>query len=48
LSTEAAQSALEAAGRLPPAPRHASPCSQPLARLRLASFSVRSMRRACC
>src|SRR6266446_5876359 len=29
-------------------PRHASPCSQPLARLRLASFSVRSMRRACC
>jgi hypothetical protein len=29
-------------------PPHASRCSQPLARLRLASFSVRSMRRACC
>ena len=29
-------------------PRHVSRVSQPLARLRLASCSVRSMRRACC
>jgi uncharacterized membrane protein YjjP (DUF1212 family) len=43
LPAEAAQSALESAGDCRRRPRYASLCSQPLARLRLVSFSVRSM-----
>lgn len=48
LSAGAAQSALEQAGRLPPASTPRFTLFAPSARLRLASFSVRSMRRACC